>query len=100
MPGSINGSKGQSFRTARLPSDLPIHMPFPKSLAYKLLLAAPFQRECPSFVPDPITDPVVRTDVYENFDAPFEKGGDMVFGDGGMQFVLGGVEAVNYVLVA
>lgn len=73
MSSPIDGSKRQAISTPSLTNNLPIDLPFSQWLAYKRPLSGPGHLERPTFVANPVTDPVVRSDIDERTYATLEK---------------------------
>lgn len=82
MSCSLNRRKRQAPATSHLPSHglTSWNIPFTQRLFAPFISSAPLQHPHPSLVPDPITDPVVATYVYEDTDTVLEEGRNVVFG--------------------
>lgn len=61
------------MRTPRLTDGLSIDLPFSQWLTCKRLLSSPGHVERPTLVTDPVTDPVVCSDVDQCADATLEE---------------------------
>lgn len=73
MSSPINGGKRQSISTSRLANNLPVELPFSQWLVHKRLLPTPGHLKCPTFVADPVTDPVVCSNIDKRVDSTLEE---------------------------
>lgn len=80
MASGIHSSECEPFCIPRPPSPLAINGPLSERLRTELRAAAPFEREGPGLVADPVAYLVVGADVDQHTHVALEKRADVVFG--------------------
>lgn len=78
MTGRVHSSEREAMRATRLARHVTVDVPLAQRERPKVILAVPLEREGPRLVPDPVTYPVVRPDVYKHAHLAREQRADVV----------------------
>jgi len=78
MTGRVHSREREAMRTTRLARHMTVDVPLAQRERPKVILAVPLKRESPRLVPNPVTYPVVRPDVYKHAHLAPEQRADVV----------------------